>query len=589
MLNKQFAHSVPVRETDNNDNKMLEKELEQERITMNTNISDLNNTRDLLKQENNELKGPNNTLEKENEQLKLYIMELETFKCKQIKLESKGTLQISEVSKWEEGKKWQKKVETQKLRYNDKVRDFENAQKQIQLLKSLLEKSDRDKSILQNKIKQVGKHSMFPPIEDIEHKEIEELKSKLFAVQNEKNILERKLVLDRDIKLQELQNINDTLKFRLEALDFKTECPKETKFEQDNSLQNNLLECQKENIRLNFDFEKSQKEISSLIGRIDELESFNKNLKTENDSLRNETERNEKPNSGANKCVPLTKQVSDLEKVVTSMKRVIENMLKENNSLKKQIHTKDLPKLSELQKENRNLKTEAEECKEENRKNFAKKEVEIDQVRKQTSKKADKVEKQLNIEVESVNSKLKVKEKQYSDTLKELNKKSIILLEVKKHLKIAADRESEIIREKEVLQEQIKFFENLTSGNQGLKKLGEKFQQARREILDFENERESLVKNNAEIKREIKGLKEVRLLDNEITNTAELQSLIAENERLLNEVAQLKRELNALDPIFFEEIEDLKFNYKESVQKNLIYQEHIAMLITEYGIPPPEF
>ena len=587
-LNKLNSNIGPIRETEKYDNKKLEKELEQEKIIMNKNITNLNKTRDVLKQENNELKSRNNTIEKDSEQMKKYIKELEYFKTKQMKSESKVTGQVSEeMSKWEEGKKWQKKVETQKLRYSEKVHDFDNAQRQIQSLKSLLEKSDRDKSILQNRLKQVEKPSMLPPIEENKYKEIQELKSELFAIQNEKNILERSLVLDRDIKLQELRSINDTLKLRIETLEFKIVCPEETRFEQDNSLQD-LLECQKENIRLNFDIEESQKEIPRLMGRIAELESFNENLQTDNDIFRNEKERNEKLSSGTNKAVPLPKQILDLERVITSMKRVIENLQNENNSLKKQFQSKEIPKLSELQKENRRLRAEAEGCKEENRKNIIQKQVEIDQLKKQTGKKAEKVEKQLNTELESMQSQLKVKEKQYSDILKELNRKSTILLEVKKHLKIAADRESEIIREKEVLQEQIKFFENLTSGNQGLKKLGEKFQQARQEILDFENERESLVKSNAELKREIKGLKEVRLLDNEITNTAELQNLTAENERLLSEVGQLKRELNSIDPSFFEEIEDLKFNFKKSVQKNILYEEHVAMLTTKYGVPPPD-
>ena len=564
---------MPVRESYDNDIKKLERELEQEKISTNKIISNVNRTRDVLKQENNELKNRNIILEKENEQFKTNVKELE----------SKGTVQNKEeVSKWEEGKKWQKKFDTQKTLYSDKVRDFENAQKQIQSLKSLLEKSDRDKSISQNKLKHIGKPSLFPPIGEHKDKEIQELKSELFAMQNEKTILERNLVLDRDIKLQELQNINDTLKFKLETLECKAEAPEEMMFVQNETIQNNLLECQKENIRLNFDIEQSQKEIPRLTGRITELESFSKNLQTEIDTLRNEKEGNEKYSSGASKVVPLTKQVSDLEKVITSMKRVVENLQIENNSLKKQIQTKGLAKISELQKENRKLRAEAEECIEETRKNLSQKQIEIDQLKKQTSKKADKVEKQLNAELESANSKLNAKDKQYSDTLKELNRKSTILLEVKKHLKIAADRESEIIREKQVLQEQIKFFENLTSGNQGLKKLGEKFQQARQEILDFENERESLVKNNAELKREIKGLKEVRLLDNEITNTAELQSLASENERL-------KSELNALDPNFFEEIEDLKFNYKKAIQQNILYEEHIAMVTTKFGVPPPEF
>ena len=47
---------------------------------------------------------------------------------------------------------------------------------------------------------------------------------------------------------------------------------------------------------------------------------------------------------------------------------------------------------------------------------------------------------------------------------------------------------------------------------------------------------------------------------------------------------QLKTELEAFDPQFFEEIEDLKYNYQEAVKKNIEYEEHIQLLGSQYGL-----
>ena len=37
-------------------------------------------------------------------------------------------------------------------------------------------------------------------------------------------------------------------------------------------------------------------------------------------------------------------------------------------------------------------------------------------------------------------------------------------------------------------------------------------------------------------------------------------------------------------PEFFEEIEDLKYNYRESVQKNVQYEEQLSQISKQFGI-----
>ena len=50
---------------------------------------------------------------------------------------------------------------------------------------------------------------------------------------------------------------------------------------------------------------------------------------------------------------------------------------------------------------------------------------------------------------------------------------------------------------------------------------------------------------------------------------------------------QLKKELDAFDPAFFEEIEDLKYNYQEAVKKNIQYEEKLTALAKQFGVSVP--
>ena len=47
---------------------------------------------------------------------------------------------------------------------------------------------------------------------------------------------------------------------------------------------------------------------------------------------------------------------------------------------------------------------------------------------------------------------------------------------------------------------------------------------------------------------------------------------------------QLKIELEAFDPSFFEEIEDLKYNYKRSVERNVLYERQLRHLSKQFGV-----
>lgn len=47
----------------------------------------------------------------------------------------------------------------------------------------------------------------------------------------------------------------------------------------------------------------------------------------------------------------------------------------------------------------------------------------------------------------------------------------------------------------------------------------------------------------------------------------------------------MRKELDSFDPSFFEELEDLKYNYQEAVKKNVQYEEQLNSLAKQYGFP----
>lgn len=64
----------------------------------------------------------------------------------------------------------------------------------------------------------------------------------------------------------------------------------------------------------------------------------------------------------------------------------------------------------------------------------------------------------------------------------------------------------------------------------------------------------------------------------------ELKKSEQEKRELQVEVERLKGELANFDDDFFDEIEDLKYNYAESVKKNVMYEEHLRSISQQFGV-----
>ena len=58
-----------------------------------------------------------------------------------------------EVARWEEAKKWQHKVETLRAKLAEKSQELEKAEKTIAMLREAVNRADRDRAGLQNRLK----------------------------------------------------------------------------------------------------------------------------------------------------------------------------------------------------------------------------------------------------------------------------------------------------------------------------------------------------------------------------------------------------------------------------------------------------
>ncbi|KAI5931933.1 Centrosomal protein of 290 kDa [Manis javanica] len=64
----------------------------------------------------------------------------------------------------------------------------------------------------------------------------------------------------------------------------------------------------------------------------------------------------------------------------------------------------------------------------------------------------------------------------------------------------------------------------------------------------------------------------------------QLKTSDLEKQHFKEEVKKLKKELENFDPSFFEEIEDLKYNYKEEVKKNILLEEKLKKLSEQFRV-----
>ncbi|KAM6146480.1 centrosomal protein of 290 kDa isoform 8-T8 [Phoenicopterus ruber ruber] len=398
------------------------------------------------------------------------------------------------------------------------------------------------------------------------------------------------------------------------------------------------LRLSSENVELRFQLEQANKDLPRLKDQVGDLKEMCELLKKE----KADVERKLGSIRGAGRS---GKTVPELEKTIGLMKKVVERVQRENEDLKKAPAVVSNEKLLSLECENERLKSEMEKMKlhlegqlsmryESKSKGMEKVITENERLRKELKKEVDSGEKlriaKNNLEI--LNEKLTV---QLEETIKRLNlaesqsdgadskswksvvvtrmhetkmkememdiaKKTQSITDLKRLLQEATEREQNADKNLQDLKEQIELLKHFPEGARTEQSLIRELQ-----LLRLTNNR--LEKEKAELARQVEDCKdhihtytsegsaaghneivEKDKNDKLMTEVADLQTQLKaselEKQQLKEETKKLRRELENFDPSFFEEIEDLKYNYNEEVKKNIILEERLKQLSEEFGI-----
>ncbi|XP_042672239.1 centrosomal protein of 290 kDa isoform X1 [Centrocercus urophasianus] len=401
------------------------------------------------------------------------------------------------------------------------------------------------------------------------------------------------------------------------------------------------LRLSSENVELRFQLEQANRDLPRLKDQVSDLKEMCELLKKE----KVDVERKLSSVRGAGRS---GKTVPELEKTIGLMKKVVERVQRENEDLKKAPAVVSNEKLLGLEQENERLKSEMKKMKldlggqlsmhyESKTKGMEKVITENERLRKELKKEADSGEKlriaKNNLEI--LNEKLTVQLKEamkrlnlaentgsqldetdrkiwksvavarmHEAKMKELEmdiaKKTQSITDLKRLLQEATEREHNADKNLQDLKEQIEHLSHLPEGartEQGLirelqllrltnSELKEEKAELARQIEDYKHQihvytSEGPAAGNSEVSKKDKN-------DNLMTEVADLQAQLKaselEKEQLQEETKKLRKELENFNPSFFEEIEDLKYNYNEELKKNIILEERLKKLSEEFGM-----
>ncbi|XP_065257056.1 centrosomal protein of 290 kDa [Emys orbicularis] len=546
-----------------------------------------------------------------------------------------------EIARWEEGKKWQARMEGMRNKLKEKEKEMDTLTKQFNTLKELYSKADKEKIALQKKLKTSGitvDHVVGVRASESE-KELEELRKRNIDLENEIAHMRTQQALPRDSVVEELHLKNRYLQEKLHALERQfsrdtfsrpstSGIGSDDQCQRQQELQKENLRLSSENVELRFQLEQANKDLPRLKDQVGDLKEMCELLKRE----KAEVERKLGSVRGSGRS---GKTIPELEKTIGLMKKVVEKVQRENEDLKKAPGIVSNEKLVSLELENERLKSEMEKMKlhlggqlsmryESKTRGMEKIIAENERLHKELKKEADTAEKlriaknnieiineKLTVELEETVKRLNFAEsrgpqlegadskswksivvtRMYETKMKELEtdvaKKNQSITDLKQLLREATEREHKIEKNTQDLKEQIELLKHFPEGASTEQGLARELQ-----LLRLTNNR--LEKEKAELAHQVEAyqhqtginatLPGALDLKNKIDLQTQLQASELEKKQLTEEIKQLKRELDNFDPSFFEEIEDLKYNYNEEVKKNIILEEKLKKLSEQFGV-----
>uniref|UniRef100_A0A8C3J7D1 Centrosomal protein 290 n=1 Tax=Calidris pygmaea TaxID=425635 RepID=A0A8C3J7D1_9CHAR len=511
-----------------------------------------------------------------------------------------------EIIRWEEGKKWQVKTEGLRNKLREKEKEADALAKQLNTLKEIYTKTEKEKIVLQKKLKTTGVtvDRVVGVRASETEKELEELRKRNLDLENEVAHMRTQQAIPRDSVVEELYFKNQYLQEKLHAL--QRQCSRDTysrpstsgigsddQYRREQEVIKENLRLSSENMELRFQLEQANRDLPRLKDQVGDLKEMCELLKKE----KADVERKLGSIRGAGRS---GKTVPELEKTIGLMKKVVERVQRENEDLKKAPAVFSNEKLLSLEQENERLKSEMEKMKlhlggqlsvhyESKTKGMEKVITENERLRKELKKEADSGEKlriaKNNLEI--LNEKLTV---QLEETIKRLNlaENQLDRADSKSWRSIVTRMHETKVKEMEM--DIAKKAQSITDLKRQLQEATEREHNADKNLQDLKEQLELLkhFPEGARTEQRHNEIVEKDKNDKLMTEIADLQTKLKaselEKQQLKEETSKLRRELENFDPSIVEEIEDLKYNYNEEVKKNIILEERLKQLSEEYGI-----
>ncbi|XP_025022955.1 centrosomal protein of 290 kDa [Python bivittatus] len=554
-----------------------------------------------------------------------------------------------ELIRWEECKKWQSKADGMRNKLKEKEKEVESLTKQLNTIKELFSKAEKEKNALQKKLRSCSvtvDHVMGVRASESD-RELEDLRKRNMDLENELVHLKTQYAVPRDTVVEDLHLKNRFLQEKLLVLEkqlTRDTCSRpstsglgsDDQHQKEQELQKEILILSSENMELRFQLEQANKDLPRLKNQVADLKEMCELLKRE----KGEAERKLGNIRGAGRS---GKTIPELEKTIGLMKKVVERVQRENEELKRAPGVVSNEKVARLEQENEDLRSEMEKLKlhlggelsaryELKTKGTEKIIAENDRIRKELKKEAENAEKlrmaKNNLEI--INEKLTV---ELEETIKKLslaesripqiegadtkNWKSIVITRMfenkLKQMEAEIARKNQTISDlkqllrkptesgeknekcvEDYVKEQTKVLKSVPGGSKTEQEYIREIQLLRLTNDRLEKEKAELVYSVESSRNQTKLKKGDDLaaektgnykLAAEVTDLkTQLKSSDLEQQRLHEEVKKLKNELDHFDPAFFEEIEDLKYNYNEEVKKNIILEEKLKTLSEKFGV-----
>ncbi|KAJ0069801.1 hypothetical protein NL108_014667, partial [Boleophthalmus pectinirostris] len=565
------------------------------------------------------------TIENLQKKIRKLESELDKRETKPVRDDS-GKQPKEEVIRWEEGKKWQTKLEKVKLTLKEKERENESLNKQLNTLKDLYSRLEQEKTSLLKKLKSRGvtvDHVVGVRTEERET-ELQELRERNRELEGQINNIKEQQALPRDEAMETLTQRNQILEERVQTLETQIKDSLSrpstsgrgtgTPSQRDQDVYKENLKLASENLELKFQLEQSKKDIPRLKDQVADLKEMCNALKKDKAEVEKRLAHVRGSGGSSGKTVP------ELEKTIGLMKKVVERVQRENENLKKNstLSESDQDKIRALEKQCQKLKEECEKQKAESEaqlvskleaktKGLEKIVMENERLRREIKREAETsarlrgTQKTLELTVEKLESDLEETKARFRSALnqtsakgeqgktktsvlnrmfenkmqeleKELSEKSSILSELKLKVKESKEREEETQRHVRRLEDQVELLKSFPSG----------------------------AKSDSGLMKEFQALRSGRLLHHHVHYPqsiynhpyylfleSRLERSESERSRLQTEVQKLRSELATFDPAFFEEIEDLKYNYNMALKKNILLEEQLRKVCERFGADLP--